>query len=157
MCKLHVVIFLCIIGINLNVRAQRGASILQPAGGAVIVTNIDTAVKWYQSIFDLPTVNKTVDPNGEYTVVILESPLMILELLQLKSALPKRPFLRDKPVGTHMTGHFKLAFRTTDMDQLLTQMKNAGITVPRVWTNNETRKRNFIIEDPDGNILQFLD
>ena len=66
-------------------------------------------------------------------------------------------YFQNKANGTQVTGHFKLAFRTTNMNLLLSKLEEAKIKVPRVWTNNETGKRNFLIEDPDGNLIQFLE
>jgi hypothetical protein len=55
-----------------------------------------------------------------------------------------------------MQGHFKIGFRIADMDACLKHLVALKIIVPQVWTDAKTKKRNFLIKDPDGNLVQFF-
>lgn len=129
----------------------------QPSFSAVVVRNIDTSVSWYKSVFGL-TVKQTMnDAGGGYKITILESPTYMLELLELKGSVPKTEALKSKAAGTETQGHFKVGFRVTNMDACLKHLASLKITVPQVWTDDKTKKRNFLIPDPDGNLLQFFE
>ncbi len=56
-----------------------------------------------------------------------------------------------------MQGFFKIGFKITSTDDWLTHLRALKIDVPRVWTDQKTGKKNFIIYDPDGNVIQFFD
>jgi catechol 2,3-dioxygenase-like lactoylglutathione lyase family enzyme len=128
-----------------------------PHGGAIVVSNLDSSFAWYAPLFELREVSRTTDPGGNYKVSIAESSTFLLELLELKSSLSSESILRDKPAGTHLQGHFKLFFKCDNADQFLKKLSGMKISVPRVWKDDKTGKRNFIINDPDGNMIQFFE
>lgn len=138
--------------------ASHGQSgpVLTPSFSAVIVANMDTSSPWYQKVLSLGVKEKMTDPAGSYNVVILESATMTLELLELKGSLSRKPILQDKG-DVNIQGHFKVGFKTTDMDALLKHLKSLQVEVPRVYSDAKTKKRNFLITDPDGNLIQFFE
>ena len=97
------------------------------------------------------------DANQAYRIAILESPGFMLELLELKGSLDKENLLKDKPQGTEMQGHFKIGFKISDVNSCLKKLKELSIEVPNIWTDPATGKKNFLIKDPDGNLIQFFE
>lgn len=138
-------------------QAQKAPFSYQPYFSAVVVKNLETSSKWYQSVFDLKVKTEMKDPNQVYNIAILESPVFALELLELKGSLVKGDFLKDKPQGTEIQGHFKIGFRISDVTHCLKRLKELNIEVPNVWTDQGTGKKNFLIKDPDGNLIQFFE
>jgi catechol 2,3-dioxygenase-like lactoylglutathione lyase family enzyme len=128
----------------------------QPYFSAVVVKKLATSVKWYQSVFDLKLKSEMKDPNQAYHIVILESPNYLLELLELKGSIDKAGLLKDKQ-DAEMQGHFKIGFKISDASAVATKLKNINIEVPNVWTDPATGKKNFLIQDPDGNLIQFFE
>lgn len=137
--------------------AQIPSLAIKPSGSAVVVSNIDTSVNWYKSVFGLKTKTTMNDPNNAYKVVILEGPNMMFELMQLQGSIARGDVLRGKSEGTQVQGHFKIGFVVNDIDACLRHLKELKIDVPRVWTDAASGKRNFLITDPDGNYIQFFD
>jgi predicted enzyme related to lactoylglutathione lyase len=129
----------------------------RPNGSAVVVSNMDNAVRWYQSVFDLKIKSRIDDPNNAYKVVILESSQLMFELLELKGSIARKDVLAAKGDGIQVQGHFKIGFIVNDIDAVLRHLQTLAIAVPRVWTDPSTKKRNFLIQDPDGNYIQFFD
>jgi catechol 2,3-dioxygenase-like lactoylglutathione lyase family enzyme len=129
----------------------------QPYFSAVIVSNVDTSVKWYEAVFGLVVKNTMSDPGSGYKVVTLESSNFFVELLQLDGSLAQKPILEGKPEGTKVQGLFKVGFKVPDMDSCLKRLAALKIDVPHIWTDNVTKKRNFLITDPDGNLVQFYE
>lgn len=128
----------------------------KPSGSAVVVSDITKSVQWYQSVFGLREKTRMEDA-GNYKVVILEESNIMIELLELKGSVVRSSVLSAKPQGTEIQGHSKIFFTVTDIDQCLAHLKKLNINVPQVWTDQTTKKRNFIIKDPDGNMIQFFD
>ena len=125
-----------------------------PSFSAIVVKNMETSSKWYQSVFNLKVKDQVKDDNAGYNIVILESPSLTLELLQLKNSFnPKE----GKSGNVEPFGLLKIGFKTKDMDACLKQLASLNITVPQIWTDSETKKRNFLITDPDGNLIQFFE
>ena len=128
----------------------------RPNGSAIIVQNIDKSVLWYQSVFGFTVKTKMNEPNV-YKVVILESPTFMLELIEITGSISRGEVLKGKSEGIQIQGHSKIGFYVTDIDKCLQHLKAVGVNVPRVWTDQATKKRNFLITDPDGNYIQFFD
>jgi predicted enzyme related to lactoylglutathione lyase len=124
---------------------------------AIVVKNVDTSEPWYQAVFKLTVKSRMDDPNGAYKVVILEAPNLMLELIQLKGSVTREEVFAGKPPGTQLQGHFKIGFKVRDIDACLAHLKTVNVNVPKVWEDKSTKKRNFLISDPDGNYIQFFD
>lgn len=123
---------------------------------AVIVKNVDSSVEWYQSVFDLK-LNKTIDdPQNGFRVRILASPHFVVELIENKSWLDRDKILKGQPEGTQIEGFFKTGFKVSDLDACITHLKKLKIPVDRIYTDPD-KKRNFLINDPDGNLIQFFE
>ncbi len=133
------------------------SSIVTPYFSAVVVSNIEVSTKWYQSVFDLKAKNQMNDENAGYKLMILESSAMLLELLELRGSLVRKALVEGKSEGTEIQGHFKIGFNVSNMDDWLKHLSNLKIDVPQVWTDQTTKKRNFLINDPDGNLIQFFE
>lgn len=130
-----------------------------PFFSAIVVSDVEQSSVWYKNVFGLNVKEKMNDPNNAYKIVIMESAnrSMQLELLELKGSLSRKPLTDGKPAGTQIQGHFKIGYKVVDIDQWLKHLSQLKIDVSQVWTNESTKKRNFIISDPDGNLIQFFD
>jgi|SRR6266498_2677051 len=129
---------------------------MNPYFSAVIVRNIDTSSLWYQSVFGLQVKNRINEPETGFKVIILESSQLVMELIEDKSSLDTKKILNGKPEGTHIQGFFKIGFKVSDVDACINHLKNLKITVERVYTDS-SNKRNFLINDPDGNLVQLFE
>ncbi len=128
-----------------------------PSFSAIVVKNLDSSAKWYQSVFDLKLKGHMKDENAGYNIFILESPSLTIELLELKNSFNPKNLLKDKPEGTQLQGFFKIGFKVADIDACLKHFADLNISVPGIWSDSKTQKRNFIVSDPDGNLVQFFD
>jgi len=129
----------------------------QPYFSAVVVKDLTASVKWYQSVFDLKIKTEMNDPNQSYKIKILESSNYLLEVLELKGSMIRNELLKGKPNGTELQGHFKIGFKISNANAWVVHLKSLGIDVPQLWTDSNTGKKNFLIKDPDGNLIQFFE
>lgn len=151
------VLVLLLLSLAGKIYAQEPRFEYEPYFSAIIVRNIDSSAKWYRSVFGLTTQNEINDVQHSPRVIILESPVFLLELLELKGSLIPNEILKGKGEATRIQGHFKSGFKVTDMDACLKRLESLKITVPAVYTDATSKKRNFLITDPDGNLLQFFE
>ncbi|HEX5169912.1 MAG TPA: VOC family protein [Cyclobacteriaceae bacterium] len=129
----------------------------EPYFSATVVTNLERSAQWYQSVFGLAVKERMNDAVGNYKIIILTSPKLMWELLELKGSLARHALLEGKAPGTQIEGPFKTGFKVQDINQWLAHLSALKIDVPHVWTDATTGKGNFIISDPDGNLIQFFD
>ena len=127
-----------------------------PYFSAVIVKDLDVSVKWYSSVFGLKTKDVMEDPNGAYRISILESEGYLLELLQLKESVTREEALKGK-LDAKLQGHFKYGFSVKDMAKVLNHLSSLKVDTSRIYTDQKTGKRNLLITDPDGNLIQFFE
>ena len=134
-----------------------GGSKYEPWFSAVIVNNVDSSTAWYQSVFDLKIKNRIDDTQNGFRVMIMESSTFLLELIENKTWPDQKKLLAGKPEGTRIQGFFKMGFKVPDMDACLKRLAVMKIFPERIYTDSATKKRNFLINDPDGNLVQFFE
>jgi catechol 2,3-dioxygenase-like lactoylglutathione lyase family enzyme len=151
---LLIVIFLVLV---ISGYSQNVAPEFQPYFSAVIVNNLEESVKWYQSVLNLKVKTNMNHPNHSYHIIILESSDYMLELLELRGSLAKDEVMKGKPKGTEVQGHFKIGFKIASVNDWVRHLKSLRIDVPQVWTDSTTGMKNFLVKDPDGNLVQFFE
>lgn len=148
-------LILLLLATGLEANAQSSFA-YTPYFSAVIVKDLDVSVKWYSSVFGLKTKEVMEDPNGAYRVSILESDGYLVELLQLKESVAKEEVLKGKQ-EVRLQGHFKQGFRVQNMDEVLKHLSGLNVDVSRIFRDKKNGKRNLLVTDPDGNLLQFFE
>jgi catechol 2,3-dioxygenase-like lactoylglutathione lyase family enzyme len=131
---------------------------LQPYFTAIMVSNIDQSVQWYSDIFGLVVRNRYDSKDGVYKQVLMHSPEMLIELVELKSQLTADEALKDKPKGTGVLGFSKFGFLAPQFDELHKTLTDKKVTFAgRTIRDGVSGKRTFAIQDPDNNLLQFFE
>lgn len=128
-----------------------------PYFSALVVKDITRSVDWYKTLFGLKMKQEINDAGGSYKITILESPVYLLELLQLKGSIERAPLLQGKPQTAQIEGHFKIGFKITDMNACIKQLQDLNAEIEHDWKDEKTGKRNIIVKDPDGNLIQFFE
>ena len=150
------IILLAFIISSITVHSQQSTSFrVDPYFSAVIVKNIDSSVKWYESVLGLKTKFLPDVPQG-IKVAILESPNIVVEMIENVAWLDPKKLLEGKPEGTHLQGYFKIGFKITAMDSFISHLTKLNISIPRIY-KDDSGKRNFLVEDPDKNLVQFFE
>jgi predicted enzyme related to lactoylglutathione lyase len=131
--------------------------VYEPYFPAIVVNDLGVSVEWYKSLFGLKVKTESTDIPSGYKVAILESENMMIELMELRGSLPREQLLTGKPEGTQIQGLLKIGFKVPNIDSCLKRLSQLHIEVPQVWEDKASKKRNFLIKDPDGNLIQFFD
>lgn len=69
----------------------------------------------------------------------------------------KEEALNGKPKDARLLGHFKIGFKVDDMDILLKRLSAIQVDSSRIFKDQKTGKGNLLIDDPDGNLIQFFE
>jgi|SRR6187397_488223 len=150
------IILLVFIAVANAAHSQQSASFqVDSYFSALIVKNIDSSVNWYQSVLGLKTRFLPGTPQG-IRVAIMESPQIVLEIIENNAWLDPKEFLKGKPEGTRLQGYFKIGFKVIAMDSFIEHLNKLNIPIPRIY-KDESGKRNFLVEDPDKNLVQFFE
>ena len=153
--KSKLIVALFIISANTVSGQQSTPFQVDPYFSALIVKNIDSSVTWYQSVLGLNAKFLSNTPQG-IRVAILESPKIVLEVIENTSWFDPKELLKGKPADSRIQGYFKIGFRVTAMDSFIDHLKKLNISIPRIY-KDDSGKRNFLVEDPDKNLVQFFE
>jgi len=131
---------------------------LQPYFAAAIVANIDSSISWYCNMLDLKQRNRFNNAERGYKQAILFNASTMIELVELAKGIPKDSLIKPYPQGSQGMGFSKFGFLVSDIDAIHSELevKNA-VFLGRMVTDGISKKRTFLIIDPDGNMIQFFE
>jgi hypothetical protein len=157
--RINCLLAFVLMAITASAKVQNGGPAIetQPYFVAVIVRDLDASILWYESLFRLSVARRESVPDRRIRMAILESSNLLIELIEDKSALVRTQLLEKSPEGTNIQGHFKVGFKVHNMDAFLKRLKVLKIDVGRVYSDSASKKRNFLMKDPDGNLIQFFE
>jgi len=125
---------------------------------AIIVEDMDTSLLWYQEKLGFSILNESNLPERSLRQANLKKDHVHLELIELASALKPAEAIANFSPKSKITGFFKVGFRVPDFELWLHHLDKVKIDWQgKVVRDPQSRKRMLIINDPDGNRLQFFE
>ena len=107
----NIIILLVFIIITNTIHSQQSTSFqINSYFSALIVKNIDSSVNWYQLVLGLKTKFLPGTPQG-IKVAILESPQIVLEIIENNAWLDPKEFLKGNQKGQDSTVISKLVLK----------------------------------------------
>lgn len=129
-----------------------------PFSVSIIIKDIDTAVDWYTKNLGLRIRNVNENKERNSKIVNLENGNLLLELIKINSAVDKNEVLEKYPAGSRFAGFMKTGFVTEKFDEWHEFLENQKVKFRgTIVTDSHSNKRTFLIEDPEGNVLQFFE
>ena len=129
---------------------------LQPYLIGIGVANAETSAKWYEEVLGFKTFRRMDLPDYGLKIAFLERGSFRLELVEKKGAAALShyaPDLQDDMVN----GLKKYAFLIRDLDAAAAKLKAKNVRfVVEPFDDQAMRLRSFIVADPDGNLVQFI-
>lgn len=126
----------------------------------IVVSNLDLSSKWYEEKLGFHVTKKMDLPEHKLRIAFLGLNGFTLELIDFQDSVAiatvrKRvPELKDRD---HLQGFAKVGFEILDVDALASELKRGGVKLRMEPTNDrEFHDRFILVEDPDGNTLQFF-
>lgn len=126
---------------------------------AISVANLEQSMKWYTENLGFNLIQRRDFPENQVFTAILGDVGFQLELIQNTGSKSIAQFLEDPSQPTLIQGFKKIVIQTERLIPLYDSLKQNEVRfvypdireTPGVWG------KWFMIEDPDGNIFQFID
>jgi pimeloyl-ACP methyl ester carboxylesterase/catechol 2,3-dioxygenase-like lactoylglutathione lyase family enzyme len=121
---------------------------------ALVVTDLNASVRWYESNLGFREVKHGKSPRVAAETVILGGHNIFVELIYFEDrTLAKREVNDSAPVAGPMKTGAILGM--TGFDSLARYLRNHGVELD-IFQDKEMGVQSFIIRDNDGNIIQFF-
>ncbi|GHN01791.1 hypothetical protein WSM22_32800 [Cytophagales bacterium WSM2-2] len=116
---------------------------------------MDSTREWYESKLGFKTIQyKRISP--ELSFAVIEWNGIWIEMIQNPRVTTRNKFTDAFPGAVGMEGFFKLGFYVNQLEDLEKELKAKGVKFKYPMMRNEDFKMKlFIIEDPEGNLIQF--
>ncbi|MDW3210386.1 MAG: VOC family protein [Reichenbachiella sp.] len=131
---------------------------LTPYFNAIIVSNMDSSLVWYQQTLGYEVLNSKQFPEMGFKQANLKKGNASLELIELNSAIDPKELILNYDSKTKVLGLFKLGFQVDDFDLWIAFLKLKQVSFNGGVVKDETTgKRIVIILDPDSNRIQLFE
>lgn len=126
---------------------------------ALSVANLDHALHWYETNLGFQLIQRRDFPDSQLSTAIIGNVGFQLELIQQAGSVPLAHFLVDTAPPTQIQGFKKIVIQTRDLVSLYKMLKHNEVVFvyPVIQETPEVWGKWFMIEDIDGNILQFIE
>jgi len=121
---------------------------------ALVVTDLDASLRWYQSNLDLHVVKRGVSPRVAAEIVVLGGHNVFIELIHFTDRS-----LSPRVIDDHapLAGPVKVGMIVgqKDFDAITERLHQSGVS-GGVFQDKEMEVRSAIFKDNDGNLIQFF-
>ena len=125
---------------------------------ALIVNDIDNSISWYSSNLGFKVLNKNEFKEMGFKQANLKRGNILIELIELKSAISPRDVVPNYNNKTRIVGFFKIGFLVADFEKWINHLTQLKVDFHgKVVTDNISGKKMVIIKDPDGNRIQIFE
>ncbi len=141
-----------------NYSQQKTLPKLEAHFSAFIVKDMDTSISWYSEMFGFNIIDKREFPESGFKQANLSRGTVIIELIELNSALSPKDVIPNYNSKTRLIGFFKIGFLISDFDEFIDHLtKNNAEFHGKVVVDKESGKRMVIVKDPDENRIQLFE
>jgi len=126
---------------------------------AIVVVNVENTAAWYKDKLNFDIIRKMEFPEYDSLKIIhMKFGEVELELIQKKTSFTIKKYVPDYNgfANAPLQGIAKIAFYIHDVNTLANKLKSMDVKfLVKPYDDKDFGVRSFIIEDIDGNILQF--
>lgn len=125
---------------------------------ALIISDIEKSIDWYSKNLGFEVLNKNESKSIGYKQANLKRGNVLIELIELNSAVSAEKVIPNYTAKTRIKGFFKFGLIVSDFDKWIRELTKLKVEFHgSVVTSNETGKKMVIIKDPDGNRIQLFE
>jgi catechol 2,3-dioxygenase-like lactoylglutathione lyase family enzyme len=129
-----------------------------PSFTALTVKNIDSSIQWYKEVLVLRMRNRVDSAERGFKQAVLINDKIMIELVELVKGISPDSLLTHYPKGTRIQGIIKFGFTVPAIDELYNKFQAKGLKLfGKMVTDPVNQKKTFLLEDPDGNLVQFFE
>ena len=159
------VLLLLLVSISCQDKIQPAQKeLFAPSLIALCVEDIDVSIHWYTQYLGFEVEKEIQDyPDYGLKLAFLKLDSFHLEIMEMDKSLKPSAVLPN--AESYLGGVFKLGFKSNDLEKLFNELKRneevkflTGLgDLPKDQMPIPWPKRYFLIQDPDGNFIQFFD
>jgi catechol 2,3-dioxygenase-like lactoylglutathione lyase family enzyme len=125
---------------------------------ALTVAKAEASAAWYRDRLGFRELSRGDYPEHGLRIIFLERDGFRLELIENSKSFPiTRHVPGYRRMSSLLQGVSKMAFRVDNADALAGRLKAEGVTfLFPLSTDGRMKLRHFIVADPDGNPVQFV-
>jgi len=125
---------------------------VQGAFVAIVVTDLDASVHWYESNLGLHLVKRGRSPRVPAETVVLGGHGLFVELIHHEGKVLPRV---DNEASVPRVLKAGVIVSREDFDAVATYLQKRGIAAG-IFEDKEMGVRSFMFRDNDGNLIQFV-
>jgi catechol 2,3-dioxygenase-like lactoylglutathione lyase family enzyme len=121
---------------------------------ALVVTDLDASLHWYESNLGLHQIKRGKSPRVAAETAVLGGHHIFVELIHYSDrSLPKREINASAPVAGLLKAG--AVVDPAGFDEIAKHLQSRGIEA-RSFEDKDMGCRSFIVRDSDGNLIQFF-
>ena len=125
---------------------------------AVTVSNVDSTSMWYENVFGVKLLKEIKTPNGLVHIKIEGNEFLMIEILQINGSKRLNDCDLNVDEAHLLQGFFKMGLFVKDANKAEQYFKSKGLAITNpLFHDKETATTSFIVQDPGGNMLQFIE
>ena len=130
----------------------------EPYFAAIIVDDINASINWYKTNLGFEVLNKAEMKERGFSQANLKRGEMLVELIELESAVSKEELLETNPGIKLLEGFFKIGFRIDNFDGWVEFLESSEVEFKgSVVVDPNSGKKMVLVLDPDGNRIQLFE
>lgn len=123
---------------------------------AITVPNTDSASKWYEEVFQLKLLKEFKSAERNIHVRIIGNTHLKIEIVQNENSLSECSVQKDNKLRVRSC--FKAGVYVTNMAATEAYLRQKNVLIKYgPFEDKETHTRSFIIEDPNGFMIQVFE
>ncbi|HEY0740255.1 MAG TPA: VOC family protein [Chryseosolibacter sp.] len=128
-----------------------------PDLASIVANDINKVSRWYADNLGFKLFKQMSLPQHDsLRIDFLEKGMFKLEIVGKKKAADRRPLTSFE--NPSITGYNKISFRVVNINVLAEKLKASRVTFRTpVFHDDVFRLTSFIVEDPEGNLVQFVE
>jgi len=124
---------------------------------ALSVSSADSTARWYEDMFGLKLLKEIKPADGSAHIRIEGSEFLLVEIIQMKESKAISECQLQKDQSHLLRGFFKDGLFVRDVQKAVDYFKAKGVAIKHgIFRDKETATMSFLLEDPNGNLLQFI-
>ena len=131
---------------------------LLPYRAALAVSNVNEISKWYQDVLGFKFTRRMDFDDYGVHIEFLESNGFGMELIEKQGSKSKQERMADLKDTSLLQGLTKVGFLVENIEEVSASLKEKEVKIVFDVTDDPEEDMCWmIIEDPDGNIIQFFE
>lgn len=122
---------------------------------AIDVSNIDVSINWYKMVFDMKVEDRVDNAERGFKQSNLTNAYFHIELVELVNSTTRQT--AENLTKKSIQGLVKYGFKVTDFDHWHEKLEKLNAKFLGRVIADAKGKRTMIVEDPDGNLIQFFE